>query len=201
MYNKTISEQLIEDCLDRAETHSRCKGVGQPPPGLCNTCWRTLGHRGGKGTHAKRRRTAAYRECARWHRRGSLCRARKRLRPSIRSGEGQLRKFSARGFATIICLYDTTASFHDADFNVQAALYGDEALRFAVPHGGDQGQFVGSGPGKNAMLRPNERNAVSAVAIVRHPAGSTQVDLYHNPLAAIKIARALAAPFVNRQIP
>jgi hypothetical protein len=125
----------------------------------------------------------------------------KRLRPSIRSGEGQLRKFSARGFATIICLFDTTAPFHDVDFHVHAALYGDETLRFIIPVGSDTAELIGSGPGRNAMLRRDERTTVSAVAMLRHAAGSdTQIDLYHNPFAAIPIDEMLAAPLARRQI-
>ena len=125
----------------------------------------------------------------------------KRLRPHIRSGEGQLTKFSARGLATIICLLDTTASFHDTDFHIRAALYGNETLHFVVPEGSDTAEFIGSGPGRNAMLRRDERTTVSAVAILRRPAGSdTVVDLYHNPFAAIPIDPKSAAPFVRRQI-
>jgi hypothetical protein len=125
----------------------------------------------------------------------------KRLRPAIRSGEGQLRKFSARGFPTIICVFDTTASFHDTDFHVRAAMYGDETLRLIIPEGSDTAHFVGSGPGRNAMLRRDERNTISAVALLRHPSGSDPViDLYHNPFAAIPIDPTLAAPFVRHQI-
>jgi hypothetical protein len=125
----------------------------------------------------------------------------KRLRPAIRSSEGQLRKFSDRGFPTIICIIDTTASFHDADFHVRAAMYGDETLYFVVPAGSDTAEFVGSGPGKNAMLRYDKRNTVSAVAVLKHPAGSDPViDLYYNPFASIPIDPTIAAPFVRRQI-
>src|SRR5260370_38527745 len=87
----------------------------------------------------------------------------KRLRPAIRSGEGQLRKFSARGFPTIICIFDATASFHDEEFHVRAAMYGDETLRFVFPAGSDTAEFIGSGPGRNPRLRRDERIAGSAV--------------------------------------
>jgi hypothetical protein len=125
----------------------------------------------------------------------------KRLRPAIRTGEGQLQKFSARGFPTIICVFDTTASFHDADFHVRAAMYGDETLRFVIPEGSDTARFAGSGPGRNAMLRRDERNTLSALAILRHTSGTDPViDVYHNPFAAIPIDPALVAPFVRHQI-
>jgi hypothetical protein len=124
----------------------------------------------------------------------------KRLRPAIRSAEGQLRKFSARGFPTIICVFDKTASFHDEAFHVRAAMYGDETLHFAVPVASDTAQFMGSGPGRNAMLRRDERTTVSAVAVLRqHLSGST-IDLFHNPHAAVPIDQTIAAPFVRRQV-
>ena len=124
----------------------------------------------------------------------------KRLRGPIRSGECQLRKFAARHLPTVICLLDTTASFHVADFHVRAAMYGEETLHFAVSPATGTGQFLGSAPGKNAMLRRNERTTVSAVAVLRHPSGSDMmVDLYHNPFAAIPIKPNVAAPFVRQQ--
>jgi hypothetical protein len=125
----------------------------------------------------------------------------KRLRPAIRSGEGQLRKFSGRGFATIICLVDTTASFYDAEFHVRAALYGDQTLCFEVLSGSGTASFIGSGPGRNAMLRRHERTTISAVAVLRCPASSdVEIDFYHNPFAAIPIDPNMAAPLVTRQV-
>jgi hypothetical protein len=124
----------------------------------------------------------------------------KRLRGPIRSGEGQLRKFAARNLPTVICLLDTTVSFHVADFHIRAAMYGDETLHFAVSPTTGTGQFLGSGPGRNAMLRRDERTTVSAVAVLRHPSGSEMmVDLYHNQFAAIPIEPGIAAPFVRQQ--
>ena len=125
----------------------------------------------------------------------------KRLRGPIRSGEKQLRKFAARRLPAVICLLDTTVSFHDLDFHVRAAMYGDETLHFAVLPSTGTGQFIGSAPGKNAMLRRDERTTVSAVAVLRRLATTdTVVDLYHNQFAAIPIDPELAAPFVRQQI-
>lgn len=121
------------------------------------------------------------------------------LRPAIRSAEGQLRKFSTRGFPTIICVFDKTASFHGEEFHVRAAMYGDETLRFAVPVGSDTAQFIGSGPGRNAMLRRDECTTVSAVAILRQYSTGLTIDLFHNPHAAVPIDATIAAPFVRWQ--
>jgi len=123
----------------------------------------------------------------------------KRVRHAIRNAEKQLRKFSARGFPTIVCIFDKTISFHDEEFQVRAAMYGDETLRFVVPVGSDTAEFVGSGPGRNAMLRRDERNTVSAVAILRHP-DEPVIDLYHNPHAAVPIDPDIAAPFLRKQV-
>ncbi len=124
----------------------------------------------------------------------------KRLRGPIRSGEGQLRKFAARNLPTVICLLDTTVSFYVADFHIRAAMYGDETLHFAVSPTTGTGQFLGSGRGRNAMLRRDERTTVSAVAVLRHPSGSEMmVDLYHNRFAAVPIDPGIAAPFVRQQ--
>jgi hypothetical protein len=76
-------------------------------------------------------------------------------------------------------------------------MYGDEAVRFLVPEGSNAAEFIGSSPGRNAMLRRDERTTVSAVAIFRHAAGSgIEIDLYHNPFAAIPIDPALPFNFV-----
>lgn len=205
MSDKTVSEQWVEDWLDRNLTKWRRIRVAKVP-----------GNRrpdyairvGGHWVIVEVKELTSNDEDKRLieNARAGIVEGRfvapgKRLRPSIRSGEGQLRKLSARGFATIICLCDTTASFHHADFHVRAALFGDETLRFAIPPGSSAAVFTGSSPGRNAMLRPNQRNTVSAVAILLHPTGlATQVDLYHNPFAEIKIDPAVASPLVRRQI-
>jgi hypothetical protein len=126
----------------------------------------------------------------------------KRLRGPIRSGEHQLRKFSARKLPTVICLLDTTVSFHVEDFHISAAMLGDETLYFGVSPETGTGQFLGSAPGRNAMLRRDERTTVSAVAVLRQPSSGSEVvvDLYHNPYAAVRIEAGIAAPFVEKQI-
>ena len=80
-------------------------------------------------------------------------------------------------------------------------MYGDETLYFAVSPTSGTGQFLGSGPGKNAMLRWDERTTVSAVAVLRQPSGSELVvDLYHNRYAIVPMEPSVSAPFVRRQI-
>lgn len=205
MPSNTQSEQLVEDWLNRHQIQWRRVRVARAPRnrrpdyalriggGWCIVEAKELTSNDDDKRLIDNARAGIVEGC--WVAPG------KRLRRAIRSGEGQLRKFSARGFATLICVFDTTASFHDADFHVRSAMYGDETLRFVVPEGSDRAEFIGSSPGRNAMLRRDERTTVSAVAILRHPAGSdTQVDLYHNPFAAIPIDRALATPFVRKQI-
>jgi hypothetical protein len=205
MLHKTISEQLVEDWFDRHQIEWRrirvaiTRGNRRPDYAIrvgserCIVEVKELTPNDEDKRLIENARAGTIE--ARWVEPG------KRLRRPIRDGEHQLRKFSARRFATIICLFDATASFHDADFHYRAALYGDETLRFVVPEGADTALFVGSGPGRNAMLRHDERATVSAVAVLRRPAGSDSVvDLYHNPFAAIPIDPALAAPFVRRQV-
>jgi hypothetical protein len=124
----------------------------------------------------------------------------KRIRKAItKDAERQLRKFSARGFPTIVCVFDMTASFHDEEYHVRAAMYGDETLRFVVPGGSDTAQFVGSGPGRNAVLRRDTHTTISAVGVLRHP-DDPVIDLYHNPHATVPIDPTAAAPFVRRQV-
>jgi hypothetical protein len=124
----------------------------------------------------------------------------KRFRKAIKKdAERQLRKFSARGFPTIVCVFDMTASFHDEEYHIRAAIYGDETLRFVVPVGSDTAQFVGSGPGRNAVLRWDTRTTISAVGVLRHP-DDPVIDLYHNPHAAVPIDPSAAAPFVRKQV-
>ena len=124
----------------------------------------------------------------------------KRLRGPFRAAEHQLSKFGSRRVPTIICLLDTTASFHDVDFQVRAAMCGDETLLYAMLPSTGTLQPLGSSPGKNAMFRPNKNTTVSAVAVLRWTPGSeVVVDLYHNPFAAIRIEQDIAAPFVRWQ--
>ncbi len=94
----------------------------------------------------------------------------KRLHDRFRSAEHQLRRFSARSLPTMICLLDTTVSFHDEGFHI------------------------------HNVFRWNEKARVSAVAVLRQPSGSEViVDLYHNQFADVPIRQDVAAPFVRRQ--
>lgn len=71
--------------------------------------------------------------------------------------------------------------------------------RTTVPVASDTAQFMGSGPGRNAMLRRDERTTVSAVAILRQNLSGPNIDLFHNPHAAVPIDQTIAAPFVRHQ--
>jgi hypothetical protein len=56
----------------------------------------------------------------------------KRLRPKVRRADPQRGAFSRRGFPTVACIYDNTASFHSVDLHVMTAMFGREVLRFDV---------------------------------------------------------------------
>jgi hypothetical protein len=55
-----------------------------------------------------------------------------RLRQSIKDSAAQLRKFSYRGFPTVVCFFDTTAEFHLERVHVAQAMFGRETLHFEV---------------------------------------------------------------------
>lgn len=205
MSKKTLSEQLVEEFCHRHHIEWRRIKIAQRPGnrrpdyaikirgGWCILEVKELAPTDEDNALLEELKSGVIK--ARWVAPG------KRLRGPIRSGEGQLRKFAARNLPTIIYLIDTTVSFHIEDFHIRAAMYGDETLYFGVTPSTGTGEFLGSGPGKNAMLRPNERTTVSAVAVLRQPSGSdVVVDLYHNQFAAVRIDPDTAAPFVRQQI-
>ncbi|MGB8840706.1 MAG: hypothetical protein WCC64_06520 [Aliidongia sp.] len=124
-----------------------------------------------------------------------------RLRQSIRDSANQLRKFSHRGFPTVVCLFDTTVGFYLERVHVAQALFGQETLHFEVSSDPVHApRLLGMRHGKNATLTSGNNTSISAVAVLRQPSGSDLiVDLYHNPYARVPIPNTLSAPFVRKQ--
>jgi hypothetical protein len=124
-----------------------------------------------------------------------------RLRRPIRDAAAQLRKFSRRGFPTVVCFFDMTAGFHLERVQVEQAMFGQETLKFEVS--GDpehEPRFLGAHFGKKATLTRTNNTSISAVAVLRQPSGSgLTIDLYHNPHARVTIPRRLSAPLVRKQ--
>jgi hypothetical protein len=119
-----------------------------------------------------------------------------RLRQSIKDAADQLRKFSQRGFPTVVCFFDKTSGFHLERVQVRQAMFGRETLHFEVS--GDpahEPRFVGMRYGKKATLTRRSNTSISAIGVLRQPPGSAlTVDLYHNPHARVPIPHRLAAP-------
>jgi hypothetical protein len=124
-----------------------------------------------------------------------------RLRQSIKDSASQLRKFSYRGFPTVVCFLDTTVGFYLEPIHVAQAMFGRETLHFEVS--GDpahEPRFLGMRHGKKATLTSRSNTSVSAVAVLRKPSGAELVvDLHHNPYARVPILHHLAAPLVRKQ--
>jgi hypothetical protein len=125
-----------------------------------------------------------------------------RLTRPVRKASSQLRKFSHRGFPTVLCLFDATASFHDAPIQVVQAMIGKEALHFEVsPDPKHDPRFLGTRHGKDATMTKTDNRSISAVAVLLRPTeGSLFIDLYHNPFARVQIPSKIADPLVRKQI-
>lgn len=126
-----------------------------------------------------------------------------RLRQSIKDSASQLRKFSHRGFPTVVCFFDTTVGFYLEQAHVAQAMFGQETLHFAVSADpAHDPRFLGMRHGKKATLTSRNNTSISAVAALRKPAGSgLVVDLHHNPYARVPIPHDLSAPLVRKQYP
>ncbi|MGH6846687.1 MAG: hypothetical protein ACREC0_04390 [Methylocella sp.] len=125
-----------------------------------------------------------------------------RPRQPIKKASDQLRKFSQRGFPTVVCLLDTTVGFHLEQINIIQAMFGQESLRFEVSEAPCHKPLYLGSRFKKATLTPGSNTSISAVAVLRRPCGSKPViDLYHNPHPRVRIPRHLAAPLVQRQYP
>jgi hypothetical protein len=124
-----------------------------------------------------------------------------RLRRPIKDAAAQLRKFSRRGFPTVVCFFDTTVGFYLERVHVEQALFGRKTLSFEVSADPEhEPRFLGSHFGKNATLTRANNTSISAVAVLRYPTESKLViDLYHNPHARVPIPLHLSAPFVRKQ--
>lgn len=124
-----------------------------------------------------------------------------RLRKPIRDAASQLRKFSQRGFQTVVCFFDITIGFYLERFHIEQAMFGQQILGFEVSSDpGHEPRFLGSRFGKNATLTQDNNTSISAVAAFRQPAGSgLVVDLYHNPYARVLIPHKLSDPLVRKQ--
>jgi hypothetical protein len=125
-----------------------------------------------------------------------------RLTRPMRKASSQLRKYSYRGFPTVVCLFDATASFHDASFQVVQAMIGKETLHFEVsPDPKHDPQFLGLRHGRDATLTKTDNRSISAVGVLHQPTEDNLfVDLYHNPFARVPITREVATPLVRKQI-
>lgn len=124
-----------------------------------------------------------------------------RLRQSIKDSAAQLRKFSRRGFPTVVCFYDTTIGFYLERVHVAQAMFGQEPLHFEVSSDpAHDPRFLGLRHGKKATLTGRNNTSISAVAVLRQPSGSgLAVDLHHNPHARVPIPNGLSAPHVRKQ--
>jgi hypothetical protein len=125
-----------------------------------------------------------------------------RLARPIRKASGQLREFSHRGFPTVLCLFDATASFHNAPFQVVQAMIGKETLHFEVSSDPKHDpRFLGTRHGKDATMTKDDNRSISAVAVLLRPTeDSLFIDLYHNPFARVRIPDEVANPLVRKQI-
>jgi hypothetical protein len=125
-----------------------------------------------------------------------------RLTRPMRSASDQLRKFSMRGFPTVVCFFDNTAGFYGENIHVIYAMAGKETLRFEVSSDPEhQPRFLGVSFGKKAALTKVHNTSVSAIAVLRQTLESNLIiDLYHNRYARVPISRDRAAPLVRTQI-
>jgi hypothetical protein len=124
-----------------------------------------------------------------------------RLSGPIRKASRQLKKFSQRGFPTVVCFHDTTIGFHTEGFHVEQAMLGSELLVFDAS--GAQGiddSFLGTKAGGGAAMTPRHNKSISAIAVL-HQIGTAGliVDLYHNPFARVEIPPDIAAPYIRAQ--
>ena len=124
-----------------------------------------------------------------------------RLRQSIKDAAKQLRKFSCRGFPTVVCFFDTTIGFYLERVHIEQAMFGQTTLHFAVsPEPTHEPRFLGFRHGKKATLNSQANTSISAAAVLRQPFGQgLVVDLYHNPYARVPIPHHLSLPLVRKQ--
>jgi len=124
-----------------------------------------------------------------------------RLRQPMKAASKQLRKASKRGFPTVVCFFDKTIGLHLERIHVLQAMFGRQTLNLGVTNEpAHEAHFLGMRYGKKATLTRQDNTSISAVGVLRQPAGSALViDLYHNPHARVPIAPALAAPLVRKQ--
>jgi hypothetical protein len=112
-----------------------------------------------------------------------------RLTCPMRGASDQLRKFSMRGFPTVVCLFDNTAGFYTENIHVIQAMAGKETLRFEVS--GDQEhqpRFLGVSFGKKATLTKAHNTSVGAVAVLRQPLSNISASIsrrYETPARSI----------------
>lgn len=124
-----------------------------------------------------------------------------RLRQSIKDSASQLRKFSYRGFPTVVCFFGTTVGFNLERVHIAQAMFGQETLHFEVSSDPAHApRFLRMRHGKRATLTTRNNTSISAVAVLRQPTGSgLAVDLHHNPHARVPIPHGLSAPLVRKQ--
>jgi hypothetical protein len=122
-----------------------------------------------------------------------------RLRQSIKNSAAQLRKFSHRGFPTVVCFFDTTVGFYLERVHLAQAMFCQETLHFEVS--GDPAhdpRFLGMRHGKKATLTSRNNTSISAVAVLRRNGANgsvvhTQQESLAEPVIAFADADKLPA--------
>jgi hypothetical protein len=101
-----------------------------------------------------------------------------RLRHSIKDSAAQLRKFSRRGFPTVVCLFDSTVGFYLERFHVAQAMFGRETLHFEVSSDpAHDPRYQGMWHGTKATLTSRDNTSISAVAVLRlFPVSTYETD-------------------------
>jgi hypothetical protein len=125
-----------------------------------------------------------------------------RIRRKLRSGSGQLRKFSLRNVPTMVAIFDTTFSVSATEpYNVKTGMYGLDAIVFAVPQDpGISPYTTGVKSGGHQTLTENDNTSISAVAILRKfPEQPVGLYVYHNKFARISFDPGCLTPIVLGQ--
>lgn len=111
-----------------------------------------------------------------------------RVRSSMRSASGQLKKFSQRGVPTMVVIYDATNSASYTDpYNVKTAMYGLDAIVFSVPQDQQKSPYrSGVKSGGKQVMTPVHTTSISAVSILQEMSDkSIALFVYHNKFARV----------------
>lgn len=117
------------------------------------------------------------------------CKPGQRVRGKISDALPQIKLRTKGRFPGLLVLMDTGfAAEHTSPYNIRAAMFGFEALKYAVPSDPSHSPYVWCRTfGGKRKMTPDHNTSISGIAVMASISGSIDFRIYHNPYACVPL--------------